>query len=282
MSRTVNLIGAGKVGRTILRLLAESRQFQVQNVASRRDESAREAVGDIGVGVACSVEDMRPADIWLLTVPDVQIRRVSEQIAELSQGPALAVHCSGYHRADVMMPLGLAGCRLASAHPVLSFADPVVAARRFQGTPVGLEGDPEAVSEVERLFNALGGKCFRISSDGKTLYHAAAVITNNFTTVLQALALEAWEEAGVPADMARELNTTLLRSTLENLERFGPAEALTGPAARGDAAVVAAQGERVAEWRDEAGQLYELLSRMAVRLKESGKALSPQEPRPRQ
>lgn len=277
MTLTVNLIGAGRVGRTLLRLMAGCPDVAVRSVASRRLESARIAVDEAGTGVACRLDDMAPADMWMLTVPDTQIAGVARDTATCGYPPSVAVHCSGYHRADVMAPLGEAGWTLASAHPMLSFAEPAVSARRFPGTAVGIEGDEGAISAVQDIFTRLGGRCFRISSEGKVLYHAAAVITNNFTTVLQAVALEAWEAAGVAEDVARELNRTLLRSTLENLEEFGPAAALTGPAARGDAAVVEAQGRQVAEWRSDAGQLYALLSQMAVRLKSTGKALDDQD-----
>ena len=180
-----------------------------------------------------------------------------------------------------MAPLRLAGWSLASAHPMLSFADPIVSAERFPGTWVGIEGDAEAVPVAAKVFEALGGRTFPIASDAKALYHAAAVITNNFTTVLQAVALEAWAKAGVPDDVARDLNATLLRSTLENIEKLGPAEALTGPAARGDREVVTEQGRQVSEWRPDVGRLYEVLSEMAVHLKSTGRTSDDQEP-PRQ
>lgn len=152
-----------------------------------------------------------------------------------------------------------------------SFADPATAAGRFEGTWCGLEGDLAATEMISGLFAAMGARPFPVTSEGKVLYHAAAVFTNNFTTVLQALAREAWEAADVPADVAQELNTTLLRSTLENVERFGPAAALTGPAARGDEDVVRDEAGRVAEWHPEAGRLYKELSVIARRLKKTGR-----------
>jgi predicted short-subunit dehydrogenase-like oxidoreductase (DUF2520 family) len=43
---------------------------------------------------------------------------------------------------------------------------------------------------------------------------------------------------------------------------------LTGPAARGDAALVQAQGEVVARWNAPAGELYAVLSQLAAELKQ--------------
>lgn len=270
MTTSVNLIGTGRVGRTLLRLLAGQEGILLGQIASRRVEDAQRTVAEIGAGMACDISEMEAADIWILTVPDTSIAEVARDIARRGTAPAVAVHCSGYHGADVMATLRAKGWSLASAHPMLSFADPEVSAARFPGTWVGVEGDAAAVQVVAGLFEGLGARTFPIQSDAKALYHAAAVVTNNFTTVLQGIALEAWEAAGVPDDVARSLNASLLKSTLENIEALGPAGALTGPAARGDADVVNAQGQRVAEWHPEAGELYRLLSRLAVRLKTSG------------
>lgn len=265
----VNIIGAGRVGRTFLRLLGP----QVRDVASATGGSAEAAVRESGHGRAADLDAMRPADVWLLTVPDTQIAAAAAALARTRAKPAIAVHCSGFHTADVMVPLRSAGWHLASAHPNLSFADAETAARTFPGTPVGVEGDAEAIDAVEALMTRLGAIPFRIASERKTLYHAAAVFSNNFATVLQAVAREAWDEAGVPEAIARTLNASLLRATTENVLRHGPADALTGPAARGDLAVVREQGRAIADWNEEAGRLYRDLSGLAVRLKSTGRAL---------
>lgn len=270
-----NLIGAGRVGRTLLRCLAGVPGIVIGDVTSVRPASAEAAVADAGAGRAvAAIGDMGPADVWFLTVPDSAIEAVAEEISQRVANAGktpVAIHCSGYHPASVMAPLASDGWRLASAHPMLSFADPDTAAARFPGTWVGIEGDVTALDQVEDLFAQLGARTFRMTAEGKALYHAAAVFTNNFTTVLQAIALEAWDAAGVPPDVARDLNKALLASTVENIEQFGPARALTGPAARGDSEVVNTQGRRVAEWHPEAGQLYRVLSDLAARLKTTGR-----------
>lgn len=278
MTTTVNLIGAGRVGRTLLRLLASRPEMRVQHVASGSLASARAAVREAGAGRAVgAIADMAAADVWFLTVPDARIAEVAAALAQGVAGtkensrPCLAVHCSGYHPAAIMEPLAVKGWRLASAHPMQSFADPEGAAERFRDTWVALEGEAAARRALRPLLEALGARTFHIASESKVLYHAAAVFTSNFTTVLQALALDAWDAAGVPEDVARALNASLLASTLENIGRLGPAEALTGPAARGDRAVVRAEADALRAWQADAGEVYEILSAMAGRLKASGR-----------
>ncbi|MDO6731899.1 DUF2520 domain-containing protein [Marinovum sp. 2_MG-2023] len=267
--RTVNLIGPGKVGTTLLRRLAGDVDVAVLDIFGRSPERARAAQAFAGVGrVAQSLDQMRPADLWLLTVPDDQIAHVAGQLAQIDRPPAIVAHCSGFHRADILAPLIDGGWCGASAHPVLSFADPASAARQFDGCYCGIEG--AAASEIEILFTAMGATCFSIRSEAKEIYHAAAVISNNFTTVLQALAREAWAAADVPDAVVDDLHAALLRGTVDNVLAVGPQAALTGPAARGDNDVVRAQSAAVTDWRPEVGHLYDALSEMAARLKDSG------------
>ncbi|RBW52503.1 hypothetical protein DS906_20280 [Ruegeria sp. A3M17] len=160
--------------------------------------------------------------------------------------------------------------RLASVHPVLSFVDPDTAKKQFRGALCGLEGDADALSILQPLLERLGAECFLIRSEGKSLYHAGAVISNNFAVVLQAIAREAWAEAGIADHIVPQLNSKLLEGTAENVVAHGPRHTLTGPAARGDERVVASQGRDVADWHPQAGVVYRALSDMAGLLKVTG------------
>ena len=142
----------------------------------------------------------------------------------------------------------------------------------FAGTPCGVEGDAMAVDLIEQVLASIGAATFRIPADKKPLYHAAAVFSNNFATVLQAIAREAWQDAGVPDEIAEKLNASLLTATVENVTALGPQAALTGPAARGDTDVLRAQAQAVTAWNPQAGHLYDTFSEMARRLKETGSA----------
>ncbi len=273
----LNLIGPGRVGRTLLGLFRDCPGVTVQDVASGNPDTARDAVREAGVGQARDLAGLRPADIWVLAVPDTKIAQVAEDLAlacvdhSVSERGPVAFHCSGFYAASEMASLRALGWHLASVHPVLSFADSETAIHQFAGTHCGIEGDAPAEALLWSLVEQIGGRPFRIRSESKSLYHAAAVFSNNFAVVLQALAREAWGEAGVPPDVAEALNASLLRATCENVTIGGPQAALTGPAARGDTDVVRRQAQDVTGWHPEAGALYRMLSDMAVRLKGTGK-----------
>lgn len=282
----VNIIGAGKVGRTFMSLFGATGHVDLRDVLSGHPQTAEAAVAALGSGRAVSgMAEMRPADLWVLSVPDDRIAPVARDLAEargahqaLPAGSVpVAMHCSGFLSSELLAPLRDLGWSVASCHPVLSFADPQIAARQFPGTCCAIEGDAPAAALVADLVKELQGIPFPVSPERKALYHAAAVFSNNFTTVLQAIAREAWREAGVSGEVAERLGNTLLAGTSESVARLGPAAALTGPAARGDLEVLRRQEAAIAEWNPDAGALYAMLSQMARRLKETATALPPSE-----
>ena len=305
----LNLIGPGRVGLSLARLWQASGTVQVQAVLARTPGRAASAVAHLGQGRA--VDDlaaMPPAELWLLAVPDTQVGPLAAQLAAHqaahqsalratshaapqaalqaagSGGMAAAVqawHCSGFLPAAELAPLQGLGWAVASVHPALSFTDPDTACAQFPGTVCALEGDAPALARAQALMSAIGGRCFTLAAADKPLYHAAAVFASNFLPVLQAVATELWQGTGVPPEWGPALAQGFVQRAAANLARLPPREALTGPAARGDARVLQAQGQAVAG-RDEAlGQAYAALSELAGRLSRQGHCLSEPDTAPR-
>lgn len=269
--KTLNLIGCGRVGRTLGRLWHAQGVLQVQDVLTTSPASAQAAVDFIGAGRAVeSLAQMRPADFWMMAVPDRQIAESARHLAQAGMPPACVFHASGALGAAELAPLRERGWQTASAHCILSFATPAAAVQQFAGTPCGLEGDAAALHELRPVFAALGAECFGVEADKKVLYHAAAVFGTNFLPVLQALAEDLWRDSGVPPELLPRLRASLLRNAVDNVLALGPAGALTGPAARGDTALVQRQGPAVSAWDPTAGEAYRALSELARRLARHG------------
>src|SRR5471032_3696677 len=97
MRFTLNLIGAGHVGKVLGRLLATVDGVAVQDVLTRSMASAQAAVGFIGAGTPIdSYAVLRPADITMLAVADDQIGSACTALA--AQGHlagTIVFHCSG-------------------------------------------------------------------------------------------------------------------------------------------------------------------------------------------
>ncbi len=268
---TLNLIGAGRVGQTLAHLWHSRGVLQIQDVLTTTPASARAAVEFIGAGRAvATLAEMCPADLWLLAVPDRQIAASAQALAACGQGPATVFHASGALAAAELAPLQASGWAVASAHCILSFATPAKAVLQLAGTPCALEGDAAATQALQPLFEAIGARCFPLASADKLRYHAAAVFATNFLPVLQATAEALWRDSGMPPDLLPALRASLLRNSVENLLALGPAGALTGPAARGDTALVQRQGESLTQWDPQTGAAYAALSALATRLARDG------------
>ncbi|WP_434033069.1 Rossmann-like and DUF2520 domain-containing protein [Cupriavidus sp. a3] len=270
----LNIIGSGRVSKTLANLFVANGVFEIGDVCDRSIVAAEEATRFIGAGNPVSeIAAMGVADLWLISVPDMQIAQVADLLAAHSDNaqPAIAVHCSGATEAGALDALRAKGWFVASAHPVLSFADPASAVFQFDGTPCGLEGDEQACSTWGNAMAAIGARCFDIQSDRKKLYHAAAVLASNFLPVLTQMSSELWEHAGIPDELREDMLRTLTRNSIDNLIALGPKDALTGPAARGDVTVISEQVEALRSWDPASAEAYRTLSALAQRFAETGK-----------
>lgn len=275
--KTLNLVGAGRVGQTLARLWQQQGLFAIQDVLTTSPASARAACDVIGAGKpADHLHAMRCADVWMLATPDTGLAQVALALAAVpafsgstaagAVEQPIAFHCSGALGANQLAPLAAQGWRTASAHCILSFASVQGALAQFPGTPCALEGDLVACDVLRAAFTSIGARCFGVASEHKLLYHAAAVFATNFLPVLQSVAEDAWRTTGVPNDLIAPLRASLLAHAVANITTLGPAAALTGPAARGDTQAIARQGAAVSAWNAEAGAAYEALSILALRL----------------
>lgn len=267
--KTLNVIGGGRVGKTLGHLFHAAGVFQVQGVLTRSMPSAQQTVGFMGAGQACAtLADMPPAEVWMLAVPDAQIAPTAQALADLARPPrpTLVFHCSGALSSDALGPLRQLGWHVASAHCLLSFAQPALALSQFDSTPCALEGDVLALPVLEAAFTQIQARCFVLAAEHKLLYHAGAVFATNFLPVLQDLAEQLWQHSGMPPELSLQLRASLLHNAVNNIVQLGPKAALTGPAARGDKALVASQQQAVAQWHPDAGAAYQALSRLADQL----------------
>jgi predicted short-subunit dehydrogenase-like oxidoreductase (DUF2520 family) len=263
----LNLIGAGRVGQTLGRLLTQSGHYPLQDVLTRSAESAAAALAFMGAGqVVAQMHDMRVADVWLLAVPDGQIAEVAQRLAALPVAPTLVFHCSGALGSSELAVLQAKGWQTASAHCLLSFANPTTALNQFAGTPCALEGEASAMTTLRTMFTELGAQCFELAAADKLLYHAGAVFATNFLPVLQDLAEQLWRHSHMPTELAQSLRARLLQNAVNNIVQLGPQAALTGPAARGDTALISAQAEALRQWQPQAAVAYEALSTLARQL----------------
>ena len=262
MAPVLNIIGAGKVGRVLGRLFAASGSFAVQDVLTRSQDSAFDAVRFMGAGQAVDgIARMGRADAWMLAVSDDQIETACAQLAAVpGLAGAVVFHCSGAKSSSALEAAARAGALTASLHPIRSFADPDQVAQHFSGTFCGVEGDARALDMLSGALSAIGGRAVPIDAAAKTVYHAASVFASNYLVTLLDAALRAYQAAGISEDVARQLAAPLASETLAYVIRLGAVPALTGPIARGDVDTVARQQAALDAWDGPSGELYRALA----------------------
>ena len=265
----VGIVGPGRAGLG-LALALRKVGVRVLGVHGRRYKP-------VPKGVRLSVGAVPPwlgeADVVLLAVGDDALPGV---VADLARAAAprpgqVVLHLSGALSSEVLAPLEARGAATGSMHPLMTVsADPARAARHLRGATFALEGGFEAVKAADGLVRALGGTPAMIAPEAKAAYHAGAVFASNYLVTALATAERLLAGAGMGPEAAREALLPLARATLENLAALGPAAALTGPVARGDAATV--RRHRAALAGDER-RLYDALARATLALaKERGLA----------
>ena len=275
MAHTLNVIGGGRVGRTLARVWAVNGAFVIGDVFDHARATGVGAVAFIGGGRAVgALNEMCAADVWMLTPPDDQIVCCGKALAAsgLLKAGNLVFHCSGaLPSRDLAVVLD--GMAVASVHPLKSFADPALAAGTFGGTYCAAEGDAAALAILKPAFAHSGAHVAEIDPAFKTVYHAASVMVCNYLAALLEAGLRGYEKAGFKRDDALHMMEPLVRETLDNVFRLGTVEALTGPIARGDHAVVARQIDALGAWDPGIADIYKKLGAVAVELaRAQGKA----------
>ncbi len=229
------------MGQALGRLLRE-RGERITAIASRSPEHAAQAAAFVG-GEAQAVPYIQlpqQAANVLIAVPDDAIGKVALVLAGAGMRRGNALHTSGARGPEALAALADAGIACGTLHPLQTVASPKEGVRVLPGAAFAIDGAPAAAAWAVHLVSVLDGTPLNIPTERRALYHAAAVIASNYPIALIATAVRLMEEAGVDEAIARRALEPLARTSVENAFRLGPAAALTGPIARGDADTVRA------------------------------------------
>lgn len=267
MSRTIAIVGPGRVGQTLARALRQC-GYRIGVVASRSPKRARAAVKFIGGGRA--VNGLSPAlfdaDTLLLPVSDAHIAAIARKLANTGgrrwRGKVV-LHTSGSRSSRELGPLRRLGAQCASFHPLFPFPQPL---RWFpEGVFFGIEGDRAAVRRARELARALEGVPLRVPARQKVLYHAAGALASGQLLTLADLGARVLRRIGVPRRQASRALLPLIRSTIEQYAQLGE-RAWTGPLARGDAETVGKHLAALEKLPPYFLQAYAVLGQAAVAL----------------
>jgi predicted short-subunit dehydrogenase-like oxidoreductase (DUF2520 family) len=279
MTRTVSIVGAGRVGRTLGKRLHEL-GWRIGAVVTRSAATSRAAIRAIGAGTPLAAlggagfaaEQSAFSQIWkagvvLLTAPDDAFADIAKSLAKTggkSWGGKIVLHTSATLDRTVLAPLARLGAATGSLHPMQAFGGRIIPSLR--GVIFAIEGDAKARRAARAIAKSLGGVPIAIDSRDKPIYHAAAVMAAGSVYAIIETGMQMLMRIGFTRTRAMQMLLPLIRQILDNIERIGPRAAWTGPLSRGDYKIVARHAGALRRYPREFRQSYAALALLAGRV----------------
>ncbi len=259
----VGFIGAGKVGNTLGKYF-EQNNIELTGYYDTDKNAAMEAADFTLSSVYTSLSELvNYSDIIFITTTDNTIQNVWEDIKELSIEGKIICHCSGALSSDIFKGIGEKGGFGYSIHPLFSCSSKTSSYKKLYDALITIEGSPERLQEVEEFFKKLGNSTRIIDSSQKNKYHAAAVFASNQSIALAGQGVDLLEQCGFTRDEAIKSVLFLMGHAIENIEKQGLEEALTGPVERNDIMTVRKHLQVLSE---EEKNIYISLSRKLIKI----------------
>ena len=236
----IGFIGAGKVATAFGRYL-HANGMTISGYFDHHDEKVVHASKHTNSQACQSAAQVAQiSDIILITTRDDQIagacRALCRQTAIGSNH--LVGHMSGAHASLILSDAAEQGAAIFSLHPLQAFAQEDKAIADLEATYFSIEGKDERLAAIEDIVNKTGNRFFRIAPQNKQLYHLAACVLSNYLVTLMDIGIKALENSGINPQEGFSAMRPLIDGTLANIAQIGPAKALTGPIARGDATTI--------------------------------------------
>jgi predicted short-subunit dehydrogenase-like oxidoreductase (DUF2520 family) len=261
--RAIGLIGPGRAGVGLALALAHA-GYSVR-LHGRKQKN-------VPAPLTLTLGDGNKPPPWVGETPIVILAVRDDAIEPLAQSLATAravterhivLHLSGAQGQEALGALVGSRAALGSLHPLQTIVEPEQTPQRLKGAWAAVEGMPRAVEAGEQLARDLGMRPFRIATKAKAMYHAGAVFASNYLVVVEAVAQRLLRHAGLSDADAWAALRPLVEGTFENLTRYEPREALTGPVVRGDTATI---GRHLESLTLDDAKLYRALGRAALEL----------------
>ena len=271
---TVAIVGAGSLA-TFLAVALKDAGFTITEIIARDTprsrRHARALAAKVGAQTVTAHSAALDGTLLWFCVPDREIRGAASDLAvHLAARAAahkkntfrFAFHSSGALLSRELEPLRKAGAAVASVHPLMTFV--AAAHPSLEAVPFAMEGDDAAKRLARRIVRQLGGESFSLPAARKAAYHAWATLTSPLLLAFLVTLEEAARAAGLTRRDARRKSLPIIRQTLANYSRLGPAQSFSGPLVRGDAETVA-RHLAVLKKHPRAREVYVALARAALR-----------------
>lgn len=246
----IGLIGSGNVA-THLGLALHNNGHRVVQVYSRNLTHAQALASQLQAQAIDSIEALDiTLDIYIIAVKDGAISTIAAQLTAFNlQGTV--VHTSG--STDIAVLSGV-GQNTGVLYPLQTFSKAQTI--DFKKVPLLLEAsNPHVLAQLDELAKGLSPHIYHYSSAQRRSLHLAAVVACNFSNYLYSVANQYLNEQGVSFDLLKPL----ILETAQKVQQHAPITVQTGPAVRGDQAILDMHLNMLQQ-QPELQQLYQVLS----------------------
>lgn len=236
----LGFIGIGKVAGTLARLL-HTQGYPIGGLWNRTPHHANTLAQQVNaIAHATPIDVCLACDLVFLTVADDALPHLTANLTATGKAVRSAiVHTSGAYNAQVLNPLITLGASVGAIHPAYPFATDTIPS--LNGVTFALEADaPSLRAWLTDIVAVLGGQPLWLKPQDRPLYHAALVMTSNYTVALYATAQRLLGQLGASQTALDSALLALLEATTHNIRTRGIPAALTGPLLRADLQTVEA------------------------------------------
>jgi predicted short-subunit dehydrogenase-like oxidoreductase (DUF2520 family) len=271
IQNNICIIGAGRVGTTIAYVLANKKlpDLKIRSVSSRSNKSierAKKILGDLGEDIYFTLDNIsaiKNCNCILICTPDDVIAKVSNQISDKvseNLNCMVVMHLSGSKSLKVLESVEKKGIFTASIHPLKSFASIESAIKTIKGTVFGVTySNNPAKERAVYIVRKLDGAVVDVDDNKKPLYHAAACVASNYLVSLINYAVMVHKGIGIKPDDSLKGLLSLIKGTIDNIEKMGTKKSLTGPIARGDIGTIREHLDNFNKYLKENEYLYKIM-----------------------
>lgn len=257
-------LGSGNVATHLSQALNHSMSDEVVQVYSPTAENAKTLAELMPCGYCTDINEVDVnADIYICSVKDSAQRQVWLALkkhfneSDVNLAEKIVVHTAGALAMDGEDGLSSVFPNCGVVYPVQSFSKQ--RSVDLSHTPFLIEATiPSTLEKLRRLVATVSDRCYDATTRQRNALHPAAVFASNFANHMYAIAHRLMEKNGLPF----EILIPLIQETAQKVTEVTPVAAQTGPAVRGDEAVMSKQEKGLKENGNETElEIYRLVSK---------------------
>ena len=224
------IIGTGNVAFALARLIKRS-GHELLEMSGRNAGDLKKLSAALEVPTSSIADITRKADLYIVAIADDALYGIGNW---LSLEKKLVVHTAGSVPKDVLQKVSR---NYGVLYPLQSLKAQM---KSIPEIPFLVDGNtPDDLALIRDFADSLSNKVEIADDEARRKLHLAAVVVNNFTNHLYALA----EEYCAKEKLSFDLLQPLIMETADRMKYMSPKEAQTGPAIRSDLSTIEKQME---------------------------------------